>query len=493
MPSPDTEVVGYYSKYGPTSGNYTNKVDVGNVTNATLYGLVEGATYFFVVTAYNDWGLESDPSNEVSYTVPSSTNIPTVALTSPTNGTICTAPATVNLAVNVATNGHALTKVQYYNGTVLLGESGAAPYSLAWTNMNAGTYSLSALAVFDGGSLLAPSPTNVVMISPASIMVAMNVPGWNWSTGGVGQAWYPQTAVTHDGTSALQSGVIGAWQTNWIETSVVGPGTLSFWWKVSSETNYDFLRFYVGGVEVGRISGETGWGQTNFSIGTGTQTLRWAYTKDGYTTMGQDAGWVDQVSFVSNVTATVITDVASLPAPWQTADIGNVGLAGSASVSNDLYTVSGSGTISGTTDNFRIVYQPLSGDGEITVRINSVQNTSASGCIGVIIRESLLSGSEYAFMGISPDGTFRWQLRSQTGGLTSSTTASIVTPPNSWVRLVRMGDTFSGFGSSDGTTWTQLSSNNITMASSIYIGLAVASGSSNTLNTATFTITTVVP
>ena len=131
--------------------------------------------------------------------------------------------------------------------------------------------------------------------------------------------------------------------------------------------------------------------------------------------------------------------VVGLPARWQTVDIGSVGVVGSASMSGGIYTVKGAGTISGTADNFRFVYQPLSGDGEIKVRLNSVENTGTSGRIGVMIRESLTSGSEYAFMGISPDGTFRWQHRSSTGGSTSSTTSTIGTPPSAWVRLVRTG------------------------------------------------------
>ena len=185
--------------------------------------------------------------------------------------------------------------------------------------------------------------------------------------------------------------------------------------------------------------------------------------------------------------------VTGLPAPWQTADIGSVGAVGSASMSNGVYIVKGAGNISGTADNFRFVYQPLSGDGEIKVRLNSVGNTGTSGRIGVMIRESLTSGSEYAFMGISPDGTFRWQRRSNTGGSTSSTTSTTGTPPNAWARLVRTNGKFYGYNSTNGTNWTQVNSRSITMATNIYVGLAVASGTSNVLNSSTFTNVTVVP
>lgn len=162
-------------------------------------------------------------------------------------------------------------------------------------------------------------------------------------------------------------------------------------------------------------------------------------------------------------------------------------------MSNDIYTVKGAGTISSAADNFRFVYQSLSRDGEITVQLNSAENTGANGRIGVIIRESLTSGSEYAFMGVSPDGQFRFQLRTKTGGPTSSTTSTTGMPPNVWVRLVRNGNTIYGYSSTEGTTWTQVNSAKVMMAVNIYIGLAVASGSSTTLNTATFSNLRVVP
>src|SRR5436190_18878790 len=73
-PSPDADVIGYSVYYGPASGTYTNTLSVGMATNATVSGLLEGGRYFFAATARNAFELESDPSNEVSYSVP--TNAP---------------------------------------------------------------------------------------------------------------------------------------------------------------------------------------------------------------------------------------------------------------------------------------------------------------------------------------------------------------------------------------------------------------------------------
>ncbi len=74
--SVDPNVAGYTINYGVASGTYTNAVSVGNVTSATISNLVEGKTYFFAAKAYYSANVQSDFSNEASYTVPTATNHP---------------------------------------------------------------------------------------------------------------------------------------------------------------------------------------------------------------------------------------------------------------------------------------------------------------------------------------------------------------------------------------------------------------------------------
>ena len=69
-------VAGYNIYYGGASGTYTNKISVGNATNATISGLVQGTTYYFAATTYASSGVESPLSGEVSYLVP--LNAPTL-------------------------------------------------------------------------------------------------------------------------------------------------------------------------------------------------------------------------------------------------------------------------------------------------------------------------------------------------------------------------------------------------------------------------------
>lgn len=63
----ETDLAGYIAYYGPASGVYTNAIDVGNVTTVLITNLLDRFTYYFVVTAYNTSGLESEPSNEVKW------------------------------------------------------------------------------------------------------------------------------------------------------------------------------------------------------------------------------------------------------------------------------------------------------------------------------------------------------------------------------------------------------------------------------------------
>lgn len=84
---------------------------------------------------------------------------------------------------------------------------------------------------------------------------------------------------------------------SWLEVTniLASEGIVSFWWKVSSEGGYDFLRFSLNGVEQsGGISGNVDWQQRGFPVSSGTNVLRWAYTKDGSVSAGADAGWVDE-------------------------------------------------------------------------------------------------------------------------------------------------------------------------------------------------------
>lgn len=137
-----------------------------------------------------------------------------------------------------------------------------------------------------------------------------------WTTGGDAD-WTTQNIITYDGHHAARSGIIfgtpvpngTTGQETWLQTTVNGPGTISFWWKVSSEEEEnddtdspwgDILSFQANGSELSRISGEKNWRQRTITItGTGPQTLKWSYKKDPYFAAGADAAWLDKVAWTT--------------------------------------------------------------------------------------------------------------------------------------------------------------------------------------------------
>jgi hypothetical protein len=172
-----------------------------------------------------------------------------------------------------------------------------------------------------------------------------------------------------------------------------------------------------------------------------------------------------------------------LPSLWSDGDVGAVGAAGSAAFSNGTFTVNGSGQqIWGTGDSFNFAYQPLSGDGSIVARVVSL---SASASAGLMIRETLNVSSTNIYPSFYQQNIYM-NYRPSTGGSTSQAGAGGATFPY-WVKAVRSGSTFSGYTSLDGVNWVPIgSSQTISMAQNVYIGLAVCSGNNSSLATATF-------
>jgi hypothetical protein len=161
-PSPSPDVAGYHLYYGAASGEYTNNIVMNDVMTVAVSGLSIGVTYYFALTAVGTDGDESAYSNEVSYAVPLTNAPPIIALTAPADSTEYTAPVTsITLAASVTSNGHTISKVQFYDGTTLVGEVASEPYSLIWSNGISGSHSLMARAFYDAGSTIDSSPVNI--------------------------------------------------------------------------------------------------------------------------------------------------------------------------------------------------------------------------------------------------------------------------------------------------------------------------------------------
>ena len=189
----------------------------------------------------------------------------------------------------------------------------------------------------------------------------------------------------------------------------------------------------------------------------------------------------------STVSFTTQTAGGALPSPWQHADVGAVGAAGDASYDAGTFTVSGSGAdIWGSADEFHFVYQTLDGNGEVVARVTSQTDTNGWAKAGVMIRDDLAAGSQHAMMAVTPGNGASMQWRATAGATSNSVGGGDATLPK-WVKMVRAGETLTGYTSDDGSTWTAISSQTISMGSTVYVGLCVTSHSDGDLSTATFT------
>jgi len=131
----------------------------------------------------------------------------------------------------------------------------------------------------------------------------------------------------------------------------------------------------------------------------------------------------------------------------------------------------------GNADQLRFAHKSLSGNGSIVARVESVSNTDPWAKAGVMIRESLDAGSVQGVVVVTPSSGISFQRRLVTADTSSNTDVTGVAPPY-WVKLTRAGTTLTAQCSADGVTWTDIVVSpalTFTMASNVYIGLAVTS------------------
>ena len=193
--------------------------------------------------------------------------------------------------------------------------------------------------------------------------------------------------------------------------------------------------------------------------------------------------------YIDNIRAIGVNAVVpSLPIPWDNADIGSVGLAGSTvdKYSGQVFVIQGSGSnIWGSADEFQYAYQPFSGDGEIICMIPSISpDVDDYMKAGLMFRETLDADSKHAMAYITPENGNAYQARQNTGG--TCTKSSDATSIDRWLKLKRSGDLFEAYQSNDGNTWALIDSSSVVMSSDLYVGMAVTAHDNTKKGKATF-------
>ncbi|WOO42249.1 S8 family serine peptidase [Rubellicoccus peritrichatus] len=203
-------------------------------------------------------------------------------------------------------------------GTLVLSvvATGTEPLSYSWSRNNSAipgqtgaTLTLNNLQIGDSGTYqvlvsnaagVATSTAEVLVTDEVvSIAAAFDAPDQNFLVSG-DAPWELVQNNSVVGSQSLRSSPIADNESSIIQTTVTGPGTLCFWWRVSSESGFDYLNFSINGILQRRISGETSWQQVCADLGAGNHTLRWGYIKDSAVSDGTDAGFLDGFSFFSD-------------------------------------------------------------------------------------------------------------------------------------------------------------------------------------------------
>jgi len=141
---------------------FANHVDAWEKTG----GMKMGTTWDYQIMESEGYNSSGSSNITVSECTPSG---PTVRLTAPATNVTTAAPATVALEATASTTNGSITKVEFFNGTTLLSSKTSAPYTYNWSNVAAGTYTISAVATDNIGEKATSTEITVTVIEPYNI------------------------------------------------------------------------------------------------------------------------------------------------------------------------------------------------------------------------------------------------------------------------------------------------------------------------------------
>jgi len=177
-----------------------------------------------------------------------------------------------------------------------------------------------------------------------------------------------------------------------------------------------------------------------------------------------------------------------LALPFAPQDLGSPEGGSTVTVAGDGLNVTVAGSdFGGSADQGNFSYQVYPGNFDVSVRLAGLGLSDVFAKAGLMARETLSVSSRFAAALATPaiNGSF-FEWRDPTASASSTSGSFPANYPNTWLRLKRFGNVFTGFASYDGQTWTQLGSDTITMPGQIYLGFSVSSHSTNAVTTAQF-------
>jgi regulation of enolase protein 1 (concanavalin A-like superfamily) len=168
---------------------------------------VAAGTYNLTAKAVDNDGA-STTSAAVSVQVnPAANQPPTVSLTGPANNATYNAPATIGLAATASDSDGAITKVEFYRGTTLLNADTTSPYAYSWTNVAAGTYSITAKAYDSAGATATSAAVSITVSSGTAIPTP-------WTAADIGNPALSGSSSYTNGVFGVDVGGVDIWNTS---------------------------------------------------------------------------------------------------------------------------------------------------------------------------------------------------------------------------------------------------------------------------------------
>ncbi|MEF3695369.1 MAG: S8 family serine peptidase [Candidatus Cloacimonadota bacterium] len=226
--------------------------------------------------------------------------MPSCQITAPASGSVIDLGSTVTINATATDSDGTIIDVKFYIDNVLQFTDNASPYSWSWntTAYSGGNHQIKVIAT-DNSSNTAQSEITVFLLAPPNEgFESGNFAAYPWVNSS-SIPWTVQSIEKFSGTYAARSGAIaenGSTEIS-VTVNVTEAGNISFYQKVSSESSYDFLRFFIDGEQQAQWSGAGSWTQQSYPVNTGAHTFMWRFIKDNSVSSGSDCAWIDHIIF----------------------------------------------------------------------------------------------------------------------------------------------------------------------------------------------------
>ncbi|MGD0140446.1 MAG: family 16 glycosylhydrolase [Tepidisphaeraceae bacterium] len=207
-----------------------------------------------------------------------------------------------------------------------------------------------------------------------------------------------------------------------------------------------------------------------------------------------DVGLAATADAGSSLSTDTFTNLGILPGRFIDTNIGAPNRVGDAAATNNssILNIGGGGAgITGTSDQFNFAGQSLTGSGSVIADVLSMTSTTSLAAAGIMFRNDTTAGAAFAMIAETTAGGLTFEWRPSAGASAQSVSLAAVNAP--WIELLRTGNSFSAYYSSNDSQWTQIgSAETITIGSTALVGAAVTAGDNGgAINVATFSLLSV--